>query len=171
MGVLPIRPKKMLESALNPARSQASLDGLETLKLVTSEGDLRLVDVDAAERDVEIRLDPQLDAPRVARSGGVGRLYGRIAGGLAATDVLCLISALLVAWTVRFGFIPLTSGYMVALGLGAALWIPVYHAYGLYGIRHLSAAEEFRRVISAASTGALLVVLVSYWSKSELSRE
>ncbi|MDQ3659516.1 MAG: sugar transferase [Actinomycetota bacterium] len=156
---------------MNPVRAQASLDNLDTLKLVTSEADLKLVDVDSPERDTEIRLDPQLDIPGVERSGGVGRLYSRIAGGLAATDVLCLISALLVAWTVRFGFIPLTTGYVLALGLGAALWIPVFHAYGLYGVRHLSAAEEFRRVISAASTGALLVVLVSYWSKSELSRE
>ena len=161
----------MLESALNSASTQASPDGLETLKLVTTEGDLKLVDVDAPERAAEILLDPQLDAPRVELGSGVGGLYARIAGGLAATDVLCLITALLAAWTVRFGFIPLTNGYMVALGLGAALWIPVFHAYGLYGIRHLSAAEEFRRVISAASTGALLVVLVSYWSKSELSRE
>ncbi|CAN5587452.1 sugar transferase [soil metagenome] len=158
----------MLENALNSAPTQASLDDLETLKLVT---DLKLVDVDAPERADEIRLDPQLDAPRVELGSGVAGLYARIAGGLAATDVLCLITALLAAWTVRFGFIPLTNGYMVALGLGAALWIPVFHAYGLYGIRHLGAAEEFRRVISAASTGALLVVLVSYWSKSELSRE
>jgi exopolysaccharide biosynthesis polyprenyl glycosylphosphotransferase len=161
----------MLESALSPARVQSSVDSRDTLKLITTEGDLKLVDVDAPERSGEIRLDPVVDSPEIARGTGVGRLYGRIAAGLAATDVLCLISALLVAWTVRFGFIPLTSGYAVALMLGAALWIPVFHAYGLYGIRHLSAAEEFRRVISAASTGALLVVLVSYWSKSELSRE
>jgi exopolysaccharide biosynthesis polyprenyl glycosylphosphotransferase len=161
----------MLESALQEASADVSVDSLETLKLITAEGDLKLVDVDAQEPSGDIRLEPLVESTEVTRGAGVGRLYARIAAGLAATDVLCLISALLVAWTVRFGFIPLTSGYAVALLLGAALWIPVFHAYGLYGIRHLSAAEEFRRVISAASTGALLVVLVSYWSKSELSRE
>ena len=161
----------MLESVLQEATDDVSVDSLETLKLITAEGDLKLVDVDGQEPSGEIRLEPLVESTEVTRGAGVGRLYARIAAGLAATDVLCLISALLVAWTVRFGFIPLTSGYTVALMLGAALWIPVFHAYGLYGIRHLSAAEEFRRVISAASTGALLVVLVSYWSKSELSRE
>ena len=161
----------MLESVLQEATDDVSVDSLEPLKLITAEGDLKLVDVDGQEPSGEIRLEPLVESTEVTRGAGVGRLYARIAAGLAATDVLCLISALLVAWTVRFGFIPLTSGYTVALMLGAALWIPVFHAYGLYGIRHLSAAEEFRRVISAASTGALLVVLVSYWSKSELSRE
>jgi exopolysaccharide biosynthesis polyprenyl glycosylphosphotransferase len=161
----------MLESALQEASADMSVDSLETLKLITAEGDLKLVDVEGQEPSGEIRLEPLVESTEATRGAGVGRLYARIAAGLAATDVLCLISALLVAWTVRFGFIPLTSGYAMALMLGAALWIPVFHAYGLYGIRHLSAAEEFRRVISAASTGALLVVLVSYWSKSELSRE
>ena len=116
----------MLENALNSEPTQASLDGLETLKLVTTEVDLKLVDAPAGA--AEIRLDPQIDASPVELGSGVAGLYARIAGGLAATDVLCLITALLAAWTVRFGFIPLTNGYMVALGLGAALWIPVFHA-------------------------------------------
>ncbi|HET9248498.1 MAG TPA: sugar transferase, partial [Actinomycetota bacterium] len=43
-------------------------------------------------------------------------------------------------------------------------WVGVFHAFGLYGSMHLSAAEEFRRIISATSVGvAILLITVPTW--------
>ncbi|MBA2312723.1 MAG: sugar transferase [Actinobacteria bacterium] len=124
-----------------------------------------------ADGPLEIALDepPAVVAP--PPSSEVGRRYRRIAFFLALTDVSCVVTALLLAWVVRFGLEPVSTAYMAALVVGAALWMPVFQVYGLYAVRHLSASEEFRRVLSATSIGALLIVLTSYWSESDLSRQ
>jgi exopolysaccharide biosynthesis polyprenyl glycosylphosphotransferase len=146
------------------------------LKLVSVEGDLSVVErsrdhsspsaVAAEETPLSSSADEGLSA-----GSSVSRRYRRIAAALAVTDVACVLTALLLARVLRFDLARLTPEYVVAILVGVGLWVPVFHAYGLYAVRHLSASEEFRRTIGAASIGALLVVLTSYWSHSELSRQ
>jgi exopolysaccharide biosynthesis polyprenyl glycosylphosphotransferase len=77
----------------------------------------------------------------------------------------------LLAGALRFGEASLPAAYTLALGVGLGLWVPVFHFYGLYATRHLSASEEFRRIIGASSIGVLLIVLTSYWSHTTLARQ
>jgi exopolysaccharide biosynthesis polyprenyl glycosylphosphotransferase len=96
--------------------------------------------------------------------------YSHIGFGLAATDLVCVFAALVAARLVSFGVTSLPPVYAVAPLLAALLWAPVFYGFGLYSIQHLSPSEEFRRIIGACSLGVLLVVLLSYWSKTDLSR-
>ena len=89
---------------------------------------------------------------------------------LFATDALCLVGALAFSYLIRYGSRSLPLGYLLVIVLGPLAWGAVFHAFGLYAPRHLSAAEEFRRTISATSIGIFLVVMTSFWSHSDLSR-
>ncbi len=89
---------------------------------------------------------------------------------LFATDALCLVGALAFSYLIRYGSRSLPLGYLLVIALGPIAWGGVFHAFGLYAPRHLSAAEEFRRTISATSIGIFMVVMTSFWSHSELSR-
>ncbi|CAN5496710.1 sugar transferase [soil metagenome] len=150
--------------------------------VVVGDGELSLVhSIDDEARVQEILLDDGpstndsailLDAPADAKSSAPERAlrrYTHIALGLAATDLVCIIVALLVARVVSYGLSSTPTVYAVAPLLAALLWTPVFYGFGLYSIQHLSASEEFRRIIGACSLGVLLVVLLSYWSEAGLS--
>jgi hypothetical protein len=51
---------------------------------------------------------------------------------------------------------PWESAAILAVPL---LWLGVFHAFSLYSLQHLSAPEEFRRVIGATSVGIVLPVM------------
>jgi len=106
-----------------------------------------------------------------ATPSGVLRRYQSVALGLAASDVLCLVVALLVAYFVRWGLRPMDTAYYVVLVAAPLLWISVFHGFGLYAPQHLSASEEFRRTIGAASMGVIMVVVASYWWKYDFPRQ
>jgi exopolysaccharide biosynthesis polyprenyl glycosylphosphotransferase len=59
---------------------------------------------------------------------------------------------------------------LAVVGFAPLVWVLVFQAHRLYNPLHLSPAEEFRRTISAAGIGMVLLVMASYWSKSSLSR-
>ena len=123
---------------------------------------------DDAHSDDWVRLDEQ---PVQGEASGALPRYRRIAFGLAATDLLSAAGALLLAGAIRFegGMVP--GVYLVALGIALFIWVPVFRLYGLYAVRHLSPAEEFRRVIGASSIGVLFIVLTSYWTHTSLARQ
>ncbi len=127
-----------------------------------------LLDGTAAAPSVsEVHLDavaPPASADRVLKK------YFHIGLGLAATDLACVVTALLVARVVSVEVSSSAPVYVVAPLLAALLWTPVFYAFGLYSIQHLAPSEEFRRIIGACSLGILLVLLLSYWSQSDLSR-
>jgi exopolysaccharide biosynthesis polyprenyl glycosylphosphotransferase len=110
-------------------------------------------------------------ARRSSASGVLAR-YHSVALGLAASDVLCLVLALLLSYLVQFGFnqIPLRPAYYVVVIAAPLLWVAVFYGFGLYGTQHLSASEEFRRTIGAVSVGVILVVVGSYWWDEALPR-
>ena len=98
------------------------------------------------------------------------RRYRSFSLVLLASDIFCLVTALLLSYVIRFGPRPIPGDYVLVLAFASLLWGPVFQGFRLYAPQHLSAWEEFRRVISGASIGIMLVVLGSYWSKQYFPR-
>jgi exopolysaccharide biosynthesis polyprenyl glycosylphosphotransferase len=102
--------------------------------------------------------------------GGALRRYREIALGLAVSDAVCVVVALVAAHHLRYPGRPLLAGETAVLVIGPFLWLAVFQTFDLYAPQHLSAPEEFRRLIGAASVGIVVLVMASYWSKSSFSR-
>ncbi|HEV2756070.1 MAG TPA: sugar transferase [Actinomycetota bacterium] len=102
--------------------------------------------------------------------GGARRRYRGLAVGMAAVDALCIVDALLLSYLIRWGLQGMPGDYLAIIAAAPLVWIGVFHAFSLYSIRHLSAWEEFRRTISAVSVAMVVLILVSFWSKSSYSR-
>jgi exopolysaccharide biosynthesis polyprenyl glycosylphosphotransferase len=98
------------------------------------------------------------------------RRYRAISVGLAVSDALCVLVALVSSYYLRYPTRDMLVEETVVVILAPLLWVAVFQAFDLYAPHHLSAPEEFRRVIGAASVGIVLLVMASYWSKSSFSR-
>ena len=108
-------------------------------------------------------------AAGTAGSGALRR-YRHLAVGLATSDALCSVIALLSAYFLRYSGRAMPAGEIAVIVLTPVLWIGVFQAFDLYATQHLSAPEEFRRIIGASSVGVVLLALSSYWSNSSFSR-
>jgi len=108
----------------------------------------------------------------LARDSGTLRRYQRISLGLAVSDALCVVAALVVSYYLRYPWPvrPMPAGETAVVVLAPLLWVGVFHAFDLYRPQHLSGHEELRRTIGATSLGIVLLVMASYWSKSSFSR-
>jgi len=159
--------------------SAESVEEAQLPRVVVGNGDLSLVrSIDDEASVQEILLDPPAGeaseiAPDASATVGLSsdkalKRYSHIGLGLAATDLLCVITALLVAHFVSYGLSSPNPFYLTGPLLAALLWTPIFYGFGLYSIQHLSASEEFRRIIGACSFGVLLVVLLSYWFMADL---
>jgi exopolysaccharide biosynthesis polyprenyl glycosylphosphotransferase len=102
--------------------------------------------------------------------GGALRRYRAISRGLALSDALCLVVALLASYQYRYSMRPMPVAELAVVVAAPLLWVSVFQAFNLYAPQHLAPPEEFRRVIGATSLGIVLVVLASYWSKSSFPR-
>jgi exopolysaccharide biosynthesis polyprenyl glycosylphosphotransferase len=89
--------------------------------------------------------------------------------GLAISDVLCVLAALAVVYFVR-GHDRTEAGFLGVMAIAPLVWLGVFHAFGLYGVQHLSASEEFRRIISGTAVGIVLLMVGSFWWHESLSR-
>jgi len=58
----------------------------------------------------------------------------------------------------------------VLIGLAPLVWVLVFKAFSLYSPMYISPADEFRRTVGATGVGVVLLVVVSFWSKSSFSR-
>jgi exopolysaccharide biosynthesis polyprenyl glycosylphosphotransferase len=134
-------------------------------------GELTVVEASEHARPEGDRAHPNPWSPPPVRPSGVLRRYRSVALGLAASDVLCLVIALLGAWFARHGLVPMQTQYYVVLVATPLPWIGIFHAFGLYSPQHLSASDEFRRTIGAASVGIILVVVGSYWFSVKFPRQ
>lgn len=103
-------------------------------------------------------------------AGPVSRRYRRIARQMAAVDAVSVLVALVSAYFVRFTTLSLPGGYVALTLLAPAIWVTIFQLHRLYAPEHLSAWEEFRRVISSSALGVVFLVMASYWTKAELSR-
>ncbi len=153
----------------------------ELPRLVVGDRDLSIVHtVDDQVRVQEILLDGlpddhasdmPLDAsPAIGLSSDRAlKKYSHIGLGLAVTDLICIIVALLAAHVISSLLSGPHSLYVMAPLVTVLLWVPLFYCFGLYSIPHLPAFEEFRRIIGACSFGVLLLVLLSYFSEAEPS--
>ena len=93
-----------------------------------------------------------------APSASTLRRYRGIAVGLAISDAVCVIAALVGSYYIRYpasGVLPLRESLVIALS--PLLWLAVFQAFDLYAPQHLSPPEEFRRVIGASGVGVVLL--------------
>jgi exopolysaccharide biosynthesis polyprenyl glycosylphosphotransferase len=104
------------------------------------------------------------------RTGGARRRYRTISMGLAVSDAVCIVAALMASYQMRYSTRPMPLAELAVVGAAPLLWVGVFHAFNLYAPQHLSPPEEFRRIIGATSLGIVLLVMASYWSKSSFSR-
>jgi len=105
-----------------------------------------------------------------AGAGQVRRRYRRIGLGMVVTDGACAAVALVLSYYLRFGSEQLPDRERLLVLAGPLLWLSAFHCFSLYAPHRLPAAEEFRRIIGASSCGSVLLMLVSYLSKSSFSR-
>jgi exopolysaccharide biosynthesis polyprenyl glycosylphosphotransferase len=85
---------------------------------------------------------------------------------LVAMDAGCAVVAMLAFRGMTAGGSPLHH-VMLHLAVSAAIWVGIFHVFGLHRVRYLSALHEFRGTVGAAAVG--LVVLLVTTSGPELS--
>jgi FlaA1/EpsC-like NDP-sugar epimerase len=87
---------------------------------------------------------------------------------LTVADAACIVAALQMS---RALLLPSDSTFeLLVIVVAAAAWVATFHGFGLYGVRHLAAAEEFRRLISAVSLGVFLILFGPSWLGQPLGR-
>src|SRR5687767_3536678 len=94
--------------------------------------------------------------PAEVIQSGVRQSYSRLGLFMASTDGVCLLTALLLAYLIRFGNVPMPGEFVLIVAVAPILWIGVFHAFRLYSVQHLSAVEEFRRGVAAIGVGMTL---------------
>lgn len=104
------------------------------------------------------------------RRGGAQTRYRQIARWMALTDAMAVLTAFLASYFFRFPSSALPWEYALLTCVSPLLWVLIFRAHKLYSPQHLSAWEEFRRVISATGLGVVVLIMSSYWTKGELSR-
>ena len=104
----------------------------------------------------------------VPPGGAALRRYRKVAMGLALSDALCVILALLASYALRYPgeLVPVREA--VVISIAPLVWIVVFYTFNLYDPQHLSAPEELRRVIGASGVGIVLLVVTSFWSHAVL---
>jgi exopolysaccharide biosynthesis polyprenyl glycosylphosphotransferase len=114
-----------------------------------------------------------VDVPAVARPRHDARRgFGWITAGMAITDALSVALALFLVEAVLLGSRDVFHGVaplLVTLTVPAG-WVATFFVFGLYAPRHLSAVEEFRRIIGATSFGMVAMVMTGFWSSHEIGR-
>lgn len=129
---------------------------------------------DGIAHDMTLREVPQRVTPprgaRVRTSADVrlaaGRsplmLYRRLSRWLGVCDVLGLVCASVTAVVLTTGREALSTQFLLTLGVGAVIWVAIFHAFGLYGLSGLSVRDESRGTITAAMMGVISLTVVSH---------
>ena len=119
--------------------------------------------LDTPSADASVIIVPE--APGTALPG-----FRRIAAALVLADASSVVVGLLAVHVFGEAAADRVRDFLLVLLLAPAAWVAIFHSFGLYGIRHLSAPEEFRRVISATTLGVLVIMVGSVWWKESLDR-
>ena len=90
--------------------------------------------------------------------------------GVALSDALCPIAALLLMRTLSDLEDVDGARFMLLLGATGLLWIFVFRMFNLYDLHHLSAFEEFRRIVSASASVAAGFIALVLWSNGGATR-
>jgi exopolysaccharide biosynthesis polyprenyl glycosylphosphotransferase len=115
-----------------------------------------------------VRHDLEAD-PTILRSDVLKR-YRMFSAGIAATDGLSIVTAMLIAYLVRFGLEALPRDFTLLIASAPLSFVGIFSAFRLYSIQLISPAEEFRRVIAAIGTTVAAISLLGFWSKIPYSR-
>ena len=112
---------------------------------------------------------PTRRSTRSPRSRAVWYGYRRIGMMLAVITCWRLTAGLLAGHALRFNSLP-GREYLFGVGLAAVLWVGVFRALGLYAPYDFTRFEEFRRTLSAAGIGLVVIILLTFWFEVYLSR-
>ena len=88
----------------------------------------------------------------------------------ALTDCLSVAIGLLAAYAIRFGVSAPATDFLAVLLVSPLFVVGFFAAFRLYDAHQFTPAEEFRRIILAASVALAALVTVAFWWKSALSR-
>jgi exopolysaccharide biosynthesis polyprenyl glycosylphosphotransferase len=110
-----------------------------------------------------------IETPVVVRES-VRDAYRRLYRRIAVTDTVGVAIALLLADWAKFGFgVPARDFLLLLLSLPFVV-LAVFATFHLYEAFRYTPAEEFRRILLAVSVGVAGLMVVSFWSKADLSR-
>lgn len=96
--------------------------------------------------------------------------FRRVAAALMIADALCIVGALLLIHGDGSDGAGGSRDFLFVVLIAPVVWISLFHSFGLYGVRHLSPPEEFRRVISATILGVVVIMAGSVWWHEALDR-
>jgi len=141
----------------------------DPIRVVQTIGDLSVVRDEDLLADKDKVRAPESESSLRVPARNVRRELFAVGLMLAGSDVLCLGSALFLSgWLLdTFGAVSIPLGTVLIASL---IWVSVFLGYRLYGTHHLSAPDEFKRVLSATSIGTLLVVVATLGANTALSR-
>ncbi len=110
--------------------------------------------------------------PEASKVWGIGTQsrYRWLSLSLVCSDALCLLTALIVAHVIRFGVEPPSANVTLLILIGPVIWLSVFHAFRLYSPHVLSAAEEFRRTVSAVFVGMVVLIVTVFSIQAVISR-
>jgi exopolysaccharide biosynthesis polyprenyl glycosylphosphotransferase len=108
------------------------------------------------------------DRPHARQSALRG--FRRMGAGLVVSDAGCVLAALIVVQVIRHGRASAWPDFLWVLAVALPLWVGVFHSFGLYRIKQISAWDEFRGIISASTVGVVLIMISTFWWKESLSR-
>lgn len=91
--------------------------------------------------------------------------FRRVVAALIVADACCILAALLL---VHAGEI--TGHLLMVMLVAPVIWVFVFYSFHLYGVRHLSPQEEFRRLISATALAVVLITVGTVWWDQGLDR-
>ena len=94
------------------------------------------------------------------------RLYRRV----ALTDIAAIWFAMLLAYWARFGVEVPTTDFLWLLLATPLVVTGVFALFHLYEAFRFGAAEEFRQIVIAVTIGLAGLMVLSFWSKAEISR-
>ena len=118
------------------------------------------------EKAGDVTVIRELEEPQVSSDSALRR-FRRVAYGEAVTDALCIVAALLI---LRASGVQQITDEPLTLAVSLVLWLGVFHAFGLYRPRTITALEEARRLVAACAVGVVVLLVSEVWWNEIFSR-
>jgi len=99
------------------------------------------------------------------------RGYRRVAEGMLVTDGVSILLAFWLPVALQYAAgARVHSDYLVIGALAVPVFVAVFSILDTYAVYRMTPAEEFRRLVVGIGVGIALVVMVSFWADSAISR-
>jgi len=99
------------------------------------------------------------------------RGYRRIVQGMLVTDTVGILLAFWLPVGVQYAAgARVRSDYLLIGALAVPVFLAVFSILDTYAAYRMTPAEEFRRLVMGIGVGIALVVMVSFWAESSISR-